>query len=77
MQMLFLFFLNVLQLNYSNICNIFRRYLCHLRIITIEYLYIVYGRLIPINPPFSRVLGLGWVLGNPTQTYIQITQISG
>ena len=26
-----------------------------------------------MNPPFSRVLGFGWVLGNPTQTYTQIT----
>ena len=37
--MLFLFFLNLLQLNYSNICNKCRRYLCHLRIMPIEYLY--------------------------------------
>ena len=39
MQMLFLFFFNFCNLNYSNICNKFRRYLCHLRIIPIEYLY--------------------------------------
>ena len=37
MQMLFLFFLNLLQLNYSNICNKLSRYLCHLRIIPIEH----------------------------------------
>ena len=39
--MLFLLFWNLLQLNYSIICNKCRRYQCHLWIIPIEYLYIV------------------------------------